>query len=113
MTTMTGTIGWLFVAGAFSAVGCHSSDMPTKTAAAAGPAVPAPPPEAPPPAPERALVGLVERLEPALDDLSAPGARPQGLAQRYKGSGGPVWPPGALLASAVPQNVVWHWSETQ
>src|SRR3982751_2769468 len=94
-TTTRRTIGWRLVAGAFSAVGCHSSDMPTKTPAAAAPAAPAPPPEVPPP-PERPLVGLVERLDPALDELIAPDARPAVLSKGYKWSEGPVWTGGAL-----------------
>ena len=120
--TTTRTLGWLFVAGAFSAVGCHSADMPTKTPAAAGPATAtpgaAPPAAAPPPpevplaAPARPLVGLVERLDPALDELIAPDARPAILSEGYKWSEGPVWTAGALLFSDVPNNVVWRWSET-
>jgi gluconolactonase len=119
--TTTRTIGWLFVAGALSAVGCHSADMPTKTPAAAGPATatPAagspdaapPPPEVPLAAPARPLVGLVERLDPALDELIAPDARPAVLSDGYKWSEGPVWTAGALLFSDVPNNVVWRWSE--
>jgi gluconolactonase len=112
-TTTARTIGWLFVAGAFSALGCHSSDMPTKSPAAAGPAAPAPLPEAPPPASTRPQVGRVERLDPTLDELIAPEARPEVLSQGYKWSEGPVWTAGALLFSDVPNNVVWRWSETE
>jgi len=89
----------LLVAGAFSAVGCHSADMQTKTPAAAAAA--------------RPLVGGVERLDPALDALVAPDARPEVLAQGYKWSEGPVWTGGALLFSDVPNNVIWRWHETE
>jgi len=89
----------LLVAGAFSAVGCHSADMQTKTPAAATAA--------------RPLVGGVERLDPALDALVAPDARPEVLAQGYKWSEGPVWTGGALLFSDVPNNVIWRWHETE
>ena len=90
----TKTIGLLIVSGAFSAAGCHSADMQTKT-----------------PATARPLVGGVERLDPALDALVAPDARPEVLAQGYKWSEGPVWTGGALLFSDVPNNVIWRWSE--
>ena len=104
METPTKTIGWLCVASALSAVGCHSSDMQTKTPGAtptpAATAAPAPPPTEPAPAvpmpaPARPLVGLVERLDPALDDLVAVDARPEVLSQGYKWSEGPVWTNGA------------------
>ena len=92
----------LLVAGAFSAVGCHSADMQTKTPAAATAA-----------RPDVKLVGGVERLDPALDALVAPDARPEVLAQGYKWSEGPVWTGGALLFSDVPNNVIWRWHETE
>ena len=64
-------------------------------------------------APARPLVGVVERLDPALDALIAPDARPEVLSQGYKWSEGPVWTGGALLFSDVPNNVVWRWSESR
>jgi gluconolactonase len=57
------------------------------------------------------LAGGVERLDPALDALVAPDARPEVLAQGYKWSEGPVWTGGGLLFSDVPNNVVWRWQE--
>jgi gluconolactonase len=122
MTTMR-TLGWMFVASAFSAVGCHSADMQTKTpgpaanaapapAATATPATSPPPAEVPLAAPARPRVGLVEKLDPALDELIAIDARPEVLSEGYKWSEGPVWTAGALLFSDVPNNVVWRWSET-
>ena len=99
---MTDRLCWP-LAGAFFLVGCHSADMQTKTPAAA-PAAAA--------GPTRPLVGGVERLDPALDALVAPDARPEVLAQGYKWSEGPVWTGGGLLFSDVPNNVVWRWSES-
>ena len=93
--TKTTTLAFLLLAGAsFSATGCHSGDMQTKT-------------------PARPLVGGVERLDPALDQLVAPDARPEVLSQGYKWSEGPVWTHGALLFSDVPNNVIWRWHETE
>ena len=57
------------------------------------------------------LVGSVERLDPALDALVAPDARPEVLSQGYKWSEGPVWTGGALLFSDVPNNVIWRWQD--
>jgi gluconolactonase len=90
----------VFVAWAAAAAGCHSAPMPAPTetttpATAGGPK----------------LVGGVERLDPALDALVAPDARPEVLAQGYKWSEGPVWTGGALLFSDVPNNVIWRWQE--
>lgn len=55
----------------------------------------------------------IERLDPALDRLIAPGARVELLAQGYDWSEGPVWVKdgGFLLFSDVPQNVVVRWKE--
>jgi gluconolactonase len=74
------------------------------------------PPQAPPPAgPARAsaypTVGMVERLDPSLDALVAPGARVEVLAQGFKWSEGPVWRGGELLFSDVPRNHVLVWRE--
>ena len=93
----------LWVAGAFFSLGCHSRDMSKEK-------TPRPPRRRPPP--RRAqLVGGIERLDPALDALVAPDARPEVLAQGYKWSEGPVWTGGALLFSDVPNNVIWRWKE--
>jgi gluconolactonase len=79
--------------------------MAKEKASASAPAAPAPV------APARALVGGIERLDPALDALVGPDARPEVLAQGYKWSEGPVWTGGALLFSDVPNNVIWRWKE--
>jgi gluconolactonase len=59
----------------------------------------------------RALVGGVERIDPALDALIDPAARVEVLATGYKWSEGPVWTGGALIFSDVPSNVAWRWTE--
>jgi len=92
----------LLLACAFFPVGCHSADMQTKTPAAGAAARPG-----------AQRVGGVERLDPALDALVAPDARPEVLAQGYKWSEGPVWTGGAVLFSDVPNNVIWRWHETE
>ncbi len=76
-----------------------------ETPAPAGPAVP-------PPAPSEVL-GKIERLDPALDQIIAPDAQMQKLAEGLDWAEGPVWDPrqGALLFSDVPQNVVYRWKE--
>jgi hypothetical protein len=86
----------LLVVSAFFGLGCHSSEMQTKV------------PASTPARPTGELVGGVERLDPALDALVAPDARPEVLAQGYKWSEGPVWTAGALLFSDVPNNVIWR-----
>jgi gluconolactonase len=95
--TMTRKTLRFSLAGAFLLLGCHSPDMQTQ------PKIPE--------AAARPLVGGVERLDPALDALVAPEARPEVLAQGYKWSEGPVWMDGALLFSDVPNNVIWRWHE--
>ncbi len=59
------------------------------------------------------VVGSVERLDPALDALLAPGAAMEKLAEGFNWSEGPVWVPvqDALLFSDVPENRVYHWKE--
>ena len=97
----------LLLAGALFPVGCHSADMQTKTPAAGA----ATRPDAQLVGGQ--LVGGVERLDPALDALVAPDARPEVLARGYKWSEGPVWTGGAVLFSDVPNNVIWRWHESE
>lgn len=58
-------------------------------------------------------LGRIERLDPALDQLLAPGATIEILAEGFDWSEGPVWyaPGGYLLFSDVPKNIVWRWRE--
>lgn len=60
-------------------------------------------------------LGQVERLDPALDALIAPGTPIEKLAAGFKWSEGPVWvrKGGYLLFSDVPNNVVFRWKEGQ
>ena len=96
----------LSVSAALAAAGCHSAPMPAPTT----------PADTTTPAASAAgagakLAGGVERLDPALDALVAPDARPEVLAQGYKWSEGPVWTGGGVLFSDVPNNVVWRWKD--
>jgi gluconolactonase len=82
---------------------------------------PPPAPATPPPAPAAATVaaggayptlGSIERLDPALDDLIAPDAKIEKLAEGFTWAEGPLWTPdGALLFADVPNNVVHRWKE--
>lgn len=58
-----------------------------------------------------ATVGTVERLDPALDALLAPGAAMEKLAEGFNWSEGPVWMQGQLLFSDVPENRVYRWKD--
>ena len=58
-------------------------------------------------------VPTIERLDPGLDQLIAPDAKVEILAQGYDWCEGPVWVKdgGFLLFSDVPRNVVIRWKE--
>ena len=60
-------------------------------------------------------LGKIERLDPALDELIAPGSKMEKLAEGFDWSEGPIWMKkgGFLLFSDVPQNVVYKWKEGQ
>jgi gluconolactonase len=53
--------------------------------------------------------GQVERLDPALDRLLAPGTALEQLADGFSWAEGPVWLDGAVLFSDVPRNTVYQW----
>lgn len=57
--------------------------------------------------------GSIERLDPELDALLAPGARMEKLAGGFHWSEGPAWlaREHALVFSDVPENKVYRWSE--
>ena len=57
--------------------------------------------------------GIIQRNDPALDQLIAPDAKIQKLAEGYDWSEGPVWFPKQkmLVFSDVPRNTVYSWSE--
>jgi gluconolactonase len=54
-------------------------------------------------------VGTIERLDPTMDELLAPNAVLEKIAEGFTWSEGPVWIDGALLFSDVPKNVVYRW----
>lgn len=58
-------------------------------------------------------IGTIERLDPALDPLIAPGAVIEKLASGFAWAEGPVWVQRGhyLLFSDIPHNVVFKWQE--
>ncbi|MCB1225853.1 MAG: SMP-30/gluconolactonase/LRE family protein [Verrucomicrobiales bacterium] len=54
--------------------------------------------------------GSIERLDPALDALIAPGTSIEVLASGFNWSEGPVWMGDHLLFSDVPENTVFRWA---
>ena len=59
--------------------------------------------------PIRAFNGRIERFEPAFDQLVAPGAAMEKVAEGFTWAEGPVWLDGAVLFSDVPQNAIYRW----
>jgi gluconolactonase len=59
------------------------------------------------------VVGSIERLDPSVDRLLAPGAQIEKLASGFTWAEGPVWmaPAGQLLFSDVPENRVYRWRD--
>ncbi|HEU5079020.1 MAG TPA: SMP-30/gluconolactonase/LRE family protein [Opitutaceae bacterium] len=59
------------------------------------------------------VVGNIERLDPALDQLLAPDAKLEKLAEGFKWSEGPVWSAqkNALLFSDTQTNIVYRWQD--
>lgn len=57
--------------------------------------------------------GEVERLDPALDELLAPTATMQKLAEGFNWSEGPAWDliNGKLYFSDVPENIAFQWKQ--
>jgi gluconolactonase len=53
--------------------------------------------------------GRIERFDPAFDQLIAPDAKLEKLAEGFTWSEGPVWMNGELLFSDVPENVAYRW----
>jgi gluconolactonase len=53
--------------------------------------------------------GSVQRIDPALDSLIAPGSPVEKLAEGFDWSEGPVWFADSVLFSDVPQNIVYQW----
>ena len=57
--------------------------------------------------------GSIERLDPALDSIIAPGAKIEIIAEGFDWSEGPLWIEQykMLLFSDVPQNKIYKWTE--
>lgn len=53
--------------------------------------------------------GRIERYDPAFDQLVAPNAKIEKLAEGFNWSEGPVWLDGSLIFSDVPENVAYRW----
>ena len=75
------------------------------------PAPEQPAPEQPAVQPRQPAFGKIERLDPRLDDLIAPGTQIEKLAEGFDWSEGPLWhrQGNYLLFSDVPKNVVHKW----
>jgi gluconolactonase len=65
------------------------------------------------PAKEVKTTGSIERLDPGLDQIIAPDARVEIIAEGFDWSEGPVWSAGdsMLLFSDVPKNTIYKWTE--
>jgi len=59
-----------------------------------------------------APIGSIERFDPALDAIVAPGAQVEKLAEGFDWAEGPVWirTGGYLLFTDVPANTLYRWS---
>jgi gluconolactonase len=57
--------------------------------------------------------GSIERADPALDKIIAPGTKVEKLAEGFDWAEGPVWVPAqqAVVFSDVPRNIAYRWSE--
>jgi len=57
--------------------------------------------------------GSIERLDPRLDQIIAPGVLPEIVADGFDWSEGPLWLPEQelLVFSDIPENTVYQWSE--
>ena len=61
------------------------------------------------------IIGRIERLHPELDQLVAPDAEIEAVADGFQWSEGPVWLPelNQLVFSDVPTNTAYSWSEKE
>lgn len=82
---------------------CKSSSKPAAPRPAAAAAAPARPVSQAPSA------GSIERIDPALDKLIAPGAVIERLAAGFGWAEGPLWYDDSLLFSDIPANTVFRW----
>ncbi len=58
-----------------------------------------------------AFQGSIERLDPTFDQLVAPNAKIEKLAEGFNWSEGPTWFAGSIVFSDVPENIVYRWQE--
>ncbi|MEO8470688.1 MAG: SMP-30/gluconolactonase/LRE family protein [Chryseolinea sp.] len=63
--------------------------------------------------PESSNIGIIERIDPALDALIEPDATVEKLADGFKWSEGPLWLESEkmLIFSDVPANTIYKWTE--
>jgi gluconolactonase len=59
--------------------------------------------------PPHPFVGVIERLDPAFDQLVAPGATIEKLAEGFRWSEGPTWYDGGVVFSDVLANTAYRW----
>ncbi len=64
---------------------------------------------------EYPTVGSIDRLDPAMDRIIAPGTLPEILAEGFEWSEGPLWLPdqGKVIFSDIPNNSIFEWSEKE
>ncbi len=62
---------------------------------------------------EYPTTGSVQRIDPRLDRIIAPGTLPEILAEGFEWSEGPLWLPdqGKVIFSDIPNNSIFEWSE--
>jgi len=61
------------------------------------------------------VLGTIERLDPAFDELVEPGAVIELLVEKkFEWSEGPIWDAAhrRVLFSDIPRNMIWEWSQT-
>ena len=61
--------------------------------------------------PRHEFKGSIERLDPAFDQLIAPEAKIEKLAEWFVWSEGPTWFEGGVVFSDVMENTAWRWKE--
>lgn len=66
-------------------------------------------------APDYDTIGAIQRLDPRLDDIIAPGTPIEVVASGFSWIEGPLWleTEDCLVFSNIPPNKVWKWTEAQ
>jgi gluconolactonase len=64
---------------------------------------------------ELKTIGIIERLDPALDALIGPNAQLEIIAEGFEWTEGPLWVESEkmLLFSDIPKNTIYKWTEQQ